>query len=584
MRTTRLAATVFIALLLWSGSARPQSFGKNKVQYDHFDWSYLSAEHFDVYFYAGAEPLARRAAYLAEQAYAKISRDLAYELKTRVPVIVYISHNHFEQTNVILELVQEEVGGFTELFKNRVVVPFEGSWESFRHVLHHELTHAVTFDMLYGNALESLVSRQYLFQLPLWFAEGLAEYESHPWSAESDMFIRDAVISDYLPPIDQIQGGYIVYTGGHSIFRFLADTYGADKIGELLRKTAASKNVGQSLRLVTGLDMDEFSKKWQKALRRTYWPEVGRRQEAEDFAERLTDHKAQYSYLNYAPSFSPQGDKIAFLSDRDGFVSIYLMSALDGRILRKLAQGETESKFEEMHWRRGAIGWSPDGKKIVFAAKAGARDALYIQRVEDGSIQQRLAFDLDAVSSPDWSPDGSRIVLVGLKDAASDLYSVEIATGRIERLTDDLFDETAPEWSPDGERIAFASDRAAGDQELDLDTLGRAYNIWTVRPDGTGLTRVAPSSADQRAPTWSPDAQQIAFISDQNGIYNLFVAHPDSLRAYPITDALTGCFSPDWSPDGGKMAFVRHSVVYRSANRAESDMLTAVKLTRSRNW
>ena len=65
--------------------------------------------------------------------------------------------------------------------------------EDFRHVLHHELTHAVTYDMLFGNMFSALLSRQRLFDLPLWFAEGYAEYSSrYGWDYFADMVVRDA--------------------------------------------------------------------------------------------------------------------------------------------------------------------------------------------------------------------------------------------------------------------------------------------------------------------------------------------------------------------------------------------------------
>src|SRR3972149_45262 len=100
------------------------------------------------------------------------------------------SPNEFQQTNVVSDLIEENVGGFTEAFKNRVVIPFNGSFEDFRHVLHHELTHALIFDMLYGNILHSLFSRQALFNLPLWFSEGFAEFSSrHGLDYQGDMIL-----------------------------------------------------------------------------------------------------------------------------------------------------------------------------------------------------------------------------------------------------------------------------------------------------------------------------------------------------------------------------------------------------------
>ena len=171
----KLKHLFLIALaILFAQPAYSQSvyFGQNKVQYRDFDWYYIQTSNFDVYFYQEEDTLAVFAAETLEEAYLDIREELNYELSKRIPVVVYASHNEFQQTNIINQLIPEGVGGFTEIFQTRIVIPFTGSYEDFRHVLHHELTHAVIFDLLYGNPLKSIFSKEALFQPPLWFGEG----------------------------------------------------------------------------------------------------------------------------------------------------------------------------------------------------------------------------------------------------------------------------------------------------------------------------------------------------------------------------------------------------------------------------
>ncbi|HVP56813.1 MAG TPA: biopolymer transporter Tol, partial [bacterium] len=125
------------------------AFGQNKVQYKQFEWSILKSKYFDVYYYKEEEFLAQRAAILADACYDSLASTFGHELSRRTPIIIYKSQNDFQETNVTLELLGEGTGGFTEMFKNRVVVPFTGSYEELRHVIMHELTHVFSFDMLY---------------------------------------------------------------------------------------------------------------------------------------------------------------------------------------------------------------------------------------------------------------------------------------------------------------------------------------------------------------------------------------------------------------------------------------------------
>jgi len=196
-------ALIVICLLAFSlvSQAQETRFGKNKVRYKDFDWSYIQTRHFDIFFYDDGYATAKFAADVLESAYDEATGELGYLIQRRIPIFVYNSQNDFQQTNITTTMLPEGVGGFTEMFKNRVVNPFFGSYEDFRHVLHHELTHAITFDMLYGGSVSSLMSRQRLFSMPLWLAEGYAEYSSrHGWDIEADMFVRDATINGYLAP------------------------------------------------------------------------------------------------------------------------------------------------------------------------------------------------------------------------------------------------------------------------------------------------------------------------------------------------------------------------------------------------
>jgi len=551
--------SVVIVLTLFAAfPGHAQYFGQNKVNYTLFEWKYLPTEHFDIYFTEGGYETALIAGEIAEDSYTSISNHWNYNLQKRVPILVYNSHNDFTQTNVILEILEEGTGGFTELFKNRIVIPWEGSLDKFKHVIHHELTHAVMFDMMYGGILESIMSRDYMFQMPLWFAEGLAEHESQYWSTEGDMIVRDGIINGYLPDIQDIWGGYLVYKGGESFFKFIQDEYGTSEkwmAGELLKSLKITKNLDKTYKDVTGKSVEDLSKEWHRKLRAEHWPDVKDREIPEDFATKLTDHKEEKNYLNVTPHFNPTGDKIAFLTDRNDYKEIMVMSAIDGRLLGTVVKGEKAGDYEEMHWLRGGLTWSPDGKMIAYSTKAGERDAIHISKVEDGGFDKTLNPDMDALYSPDWSPDGNKILFCGIKDGKLDLFTIDINTETCIRLTDDLFDEFNPRWSPDGSKIVFASDRIMPPYDYTIDKMKGAYDIFIMNADGSGIQQITTNPFNDRSPDWSPDGKNIVFTSDRNGIDNLYYISLDEMSIKPLTNLLTAASGPCWSPDGTKIAF-----------------------------
>lgn len=550
-----------LLLLILPAGAFSQYFGKNKIQYSQFEWSFIKTEHFDIYFYEGGGELVEFAAQAAEDAYQSLRSDLNYDLKNRVPIIIYKSHHDFEQTNVITSLIEEGVAGFTESFKNRVVVPFEGSYADFRHVLHHELVHAVTYDMVHGGVLESLASRQFLFQLPLWIPEGMAEFESIGWDSQSDMYMRDAIIHGYIPPLENGLYGFLAYKGGQSILRYIANRYSRRKIGEILSQIRLERNLDKALKSSIGVDVKELGRVWMRQLKKEYWPEVAQRDEPKDFAKALTNHRKDGSFFNRSPALSPKGDEIVFISDRTDYTDIYLMSAIDGRIFSRLVKGERSSGFEELHIMNASLSWSPDGERVVFAAKSGNRDALYVVNVDKRSIEEKYILDLDRILSPSWSPQGQTLAFTGIKNGMSDIYTFDLETESLTQLLVDRHDDKDPKWSHDGAKIAFASDRHSGPEAFS-DTTGFAYgqyDIYTMNADGSDILRITDDPATDISPAWSPDGRKLVFASDRTGISNLYIVDLDSAVTFPITNVLGGCFSPDWSTDGERIAFTSFS-------------------------
>jgi Tol biopolymer transport system component len=554
-----LRTTLGIALILglFSSECQAQSFGKNKVQYDRFNWYYIQTDHFDVYFSDGGDYLALFAAAVAESSYHSISGLFRYRLTNRVPLVVYNSHNDFQQTNIVSSYLEEGIGGVTELFKNRVVIPFEGDYRKFRHVIHHELVHAVLNDMFYGGSIQSILANNITLQLPLWFNEGLAEYAALKWDSNSDMFLRDATVHEYLPEIPQLYG-YFAYRGGQSVWYYISRKYGEQKVGEILNRIKSTRSVENGFRGAIGLDLKELSERWQKDQKVIYWPDIAKRDEPADYARRLTDHRKDGGFYNTSPAISPQGDKIAFISNRNEYFDLFVMSALDPANVDKIASGQTTPEFEELHLLTPGISWSPDGERIALATKAGEEDAIMVLNPETGD-QEKLTFGLDGIFSVDWSRQGDMMAFVGIRKHQSDIYVYDMTSKELINLTNDIFSDADPVWSPDGSTIVFSSDRAgqvAPPPDAPAPYDFSQFDLFSVNRTSREIHRLTRSQqSDEVSPVVTPDGESVIYVSDANGINNVYVLNMETGSTRPLTNSLSGVYQLSLSADGSKLVF-----------------------------
>ena len=570
----KLFLCFILSIVLFNSSLFAQ-FGKNKVQYKKFNYYYIQSKHFDVYFTDGGERLANFAIVAAESALVSIQKNFKYNINNRISMIIYNSHNDFQQTNVVSEYLEEGIGGVTELFKNRVVVPFEGSYDQFRHVIHHELVHAVINDMFYGGSLQSVISNNITLHLPLWFMEGLAEYEALGWDTHSDMFMRDASINQYLPNINQLDG-YFAYRGGQSVFWFIERKYGKEKIGDLLNRIRGQGSFEGGIKSTFGFALDELNEKWKKDQRVLYWPDIELRKEPNEFAKQLTDHTKDGGFYNTSPAISPQGDMIAFISNRDDYFDVFIMSSTDGKIIKKLVKGNTTANFEELHILTPGLCWSPDGKKIALSSKAGASDAIFIFDVKTGK-HRKLDIQLEGIFSVDWSPDGRKLAFVGLHRHQSDIFIYDLETKKLTNLTNDIFSDSDPYFSHDGKAIFFSSDRGdyteLSSREYFLDIINHNYkqlDLYRIDIETREIKRITDlPNSNETSVVASRDGKYLFFVSDLNGINNIYckdiskvnwdsdysvlIKNDDDLK--PITNSLNGIYQISLSDDAKRLAF-----------------------------
>lgn len=539
-------------------------FGKNKVQYQHFNWKYIESKHFDVYFHDDAQYLAEFAAITAEQALQSIEDLLKFRITKRQNIIIYNTHNQFQQTNIIWQFMPEGVGGVTEMLKNRVVLPFQGNYQQFKHTIHHELVHSVLNDMFYGGTFQTAVSTGSIKKdIPLWMNEGLAEFESiGGYDTHTDMFMRDVSLSENLKGLDYLNG-YFAYRGGQAFYWYVAKNYGKERIRELLNKLAIYGDVNNAFKNTFRISFEDFSEKWNEDMKKFYWPDIEKFSSPKDFAQRLTDHRKENTYYNTSPSISPDGKKIAYISDKGGTYSVFIMDVDNKeKSPQKLVSSFRQQDFEDLNLLTPGISWNPKGTQLAISAKAGGEDAIFIVDVEDGDYK-KLKFGLQSITSVSWSPNGQYLAFIGSSNSGSDIFLYNLNSKTLVKLTDDVFSDYIPTWSPDSKKIYFVSDR--GDN-TNGDFRPETFKIWQhdieksdiyeLNLENRKITKITNDSEYQKTSiAVHPDENILYFVSDKNGIGNIYELNLDNKEQRPITNSLNGILQISMNRDGSRLAF-----------------------------
>ncbi len=559
-----LSISVGFSVLPRAASAQVGAiYGKNKVEYKDFNWQFIQSPHFDVYFYSGGRTLAEFVADHAEKALDSIERVMQYDITNRIAILVYNSHNDFQQTNAVGEFLPEGVGGVTELLKNRVIIPFEGDWELFRHVIHHELTHAVVNDMFIGGTYQSLLTGGGM-EIPSWMNEGLAEFNSlHGLDLETDMFMRDAALNNAVPQLERL-GGYIQYRVGQTMYWYISQKYGPDKVGELLQRIRSSHSIEGGFRSTFGLSVSDFSEKFIDALKKLYYPDIARYEDPDDYAEVLANHKKLGDFINVSPEVSPKGDLVAFISDRSDYYDVYVQNLEHpGRIKKILNGGGASANFEELHLLTPGLSWAPDEKHIALASKAGETDAVFILDVDGGPQEKLTNIDVDGIAGLKWSPDGKYIALVATKDGQSDIFLYDLDTKQSRNITNDVFADHEPSWTPDSKSIYFTSEREdhvkpgefpiAYPSDVNYESPNR--DVYRYDLATNTITRITSTeNGDEYYPAVTQD-NKLYYISNANGINNIYESNLDGTDARPITNSVSKIDQISVSNDGTKLTF-----------------------------
>lgn len=535
-----LLTATLILFLFFVPDVQAQYFGRNKVQYEDFNFQILQTSHFDIYHYPQEELATKDLGRLSERWYRRHSELLGHTFKSRNPLIIYANHADFQQNDIVPN-VGIGTGGVTEGRRNRVIMPFAEANQSTNHVLGHELVHAFQYDI--AKTTDKIGGIRATSQLPLWFIEGMAEYASiGAEDTHTGMWLRDAVRLDTLPTVKQLANSqkYFPYRYGHSVWAYIGGEWGDETVAPLY-VNSAQRGLKKGVKKTLDVSLDSLSTLWQNSVREKYAETVQQHNSPSEVGEKILGKSKGTGTINAGPSLSPNGEYVAFISEKGLFsVELFVADAQTGEIIRSLTSTITNPHLNALRFIESAGTWSPDGEKFAAVVFAEGDNQIVVIDVKSGKTVRTLKFDeVDAITNPSWSPDGNKIAFSGADGGYADLYVYNMKSDSLKNLTQDRYSDLQPTWSPDGSALAFVTDRGPGTNFEKLTFGNTVIGIYNLETDELGLLPEFPD-AKHINPQFSPDGESLYYISDYKGISNLFRYDFETRKRYRLTDVNTG--------------------------------------------
>lgn len=197
---------------------------------------------------------------------------------------------------------------------------------------------------------------------------------------------------------------------------------------------------------------------------------------------------------------------------------------------------------------------SPDGKRIAFVSDRTGNPEIWLANIDGSGLRQVTDHPGEDIH-PNWSPDGRRLLFNSTRDGDPDssveryeIYEADLATGAIRRVTDLGGVNTYASWSPDGRKILFRR------------LVDGAGDIFIMDADGSHLTNLTRHAAMDGWPTWSPDGRQVAFSSNRDGapeVFEIYVMVANGSNPRRLSELGGRSTSPAYSRDGHTLMFTR---------------------------
>ena len=514
-------------------------FGKNRVQYSGYLWSYYKYEFFNVYFYEEGKNLADYAARSAHLQIQEIENLFEYKLSNKIQFVIYNTQNQSRESN-IGNYPDEELnpGGFARIQGSKVFLYFDGDHTSFDRQIRSGVAQVILDEILYGDGLSDELKNEAFINFPDWYYYGLVSYLTEKWSVPIEDKVKSYFNSGKFKKFNWLKGEEATYAG-HSIWYYIADTYGEEAVSNVLYMSKINRNYADGVLFILGTSVNSLILDWENHFRSRFILDNKTKENVDtnNVGKRLPKANRVYQRL----SINSKSDWVAFTTNQSSQQKVFLTNYNDQKKRCILKLGHKIDVVPDYSFP--VLAWHPSGDVLhVFYEHKGEMIWMTYDVKAKKKVKSKL-FQFEKILEANFSPNGRKIVMSAVVNGMTDIYVLDVNSRSQEQITKDFYDDRYPDFLNNGEKIIFSSNRqndtmwVGGEKNFvyqhEMDLFAYNYkNKASFKFSPQVLQRLTQTPKVNETMPLGVGLNKFIYLSDVNGIINQWEGVIDSAVAF----------------------------------------------------
>ena len=534
----RLACAVLLTLIsaLCHAQVNGVEFGKNRVQYQKFNWKYYQTDNFNTYFSQDGLELGKYVAQVAEKELPQLEEFVEYGLQRRANIAVYNSFDEMQQSNIGLGIDWQNTGGVTKLVNNKMLIYFDGNHENLRRQIRQGIAGVLVQNVLFGDDLGEFAANQTLLDLPKWLTDGYIEYAAEEWNTQLDDKLKNALLSGEYKNFYQFAFDK-PNLAGHAFWYYIGNKYGRAKTTYLLYLARIYRNLNSATQKISKKKFKEVLKDFMAEESDKYFKDIRGRRIAPRGQLSVVEEIGKKDFIRFNANPMPRSFAYASVEFKQGKYSVvFHPNFVDRKVL--LTYG-TRTREDEINPNYPLLAWDGKGTRLAVVYNDEGKTRMFVYDIVNRvKLNKQVLEGFTQIQDMKYMLDANTLIFSAVKSGQTDIFVYKIDKNTYEQVTDDIYDDLDASFVafPGKTGIIFSSNRPSPTAE-DSDTAitARNYNIFLIDNwNNSEFKQISQLTSvrfgDARFPS-QYNVNHFTFVSDENGIANRYAGFFKSERA-----------------------------------------------------